>query len=36
MDPLIKSLSRELMYNSLRGITLKLSKIKECNDDNYI
>jgi hypothetical protein len=35
MNPLTKGLSRELVYNSLRVISLKPLKIKYCNNNNH-
>ena len=35
MDPLTKDLSRELVYNSSRGMSLKPLNLKECNDGNH-
>ena len=35
MNLLTKSLSRELVYNSLRVISLKPLKIKYCNNNNH-
>lgn len=36
MNLLTKGLSRQLMYNLLRGMSLKTLKIKDYNDDNPI
>jgi len=35
MNLLTKGLSRELVYNSLRVISLKPLKIKYCNNNNH-
>jgi hypothetical protein len=34
-DSLNKSLLRELVYDSLRKMSLKPLKMKDCNDDNH-
>jgi len=36
VDSINKDLSRELLYNSLRKMSLKPLKMKDCNDDNHV